>query len=143
MTRLTFNFIIIVFFISTCKLQSQEVIEKSGENINYIFANIYWDDIIVEELSTNHVTLIKQADPENTPADYFEGTGEVLVDLLISIVNTGEFSTSKLYSIEQLNNPEIIEIKEDIGNKRISIMINFRDKNGNRISKEFRFDSFM
>ena len=143
MTRLIFYLSSVVFFISIYECKSQEILNKSDESINYILANIYWEDIIGKELSTNQVTIIKQADPKNTSEEYYEGTNEVLVTLLISIVNTGEYSTSKLFSIEQLNNPEILEIKEDITKKCIIIDIQFRNQEGRKINKEFKFDSFL
>lgn len=123
-----------------CNSAGQTIIDKSNSKANYIFSNIYWNDIITKEFSSNQVTILKQANPKNTPEDYFDGTGEVLVDLIISIVNTGEYSESKLYFIKDLNNPTVVDLTEDLTKGRIILSISYRTKNGKQEIKKIEMD---
>lgn len=136
-----FFLILVVCGINSAHSQEVPILDISHNiNVNYTFANIYWDEITKKELSSTLVVILKQADPQNTPTEYFEGTDEVLSNLLISLANTGEYAKSKLYKIPRLNNPQIIEIKENLKTEKIIITIKYKDKRGTTYTKDFYFE---
>ena len=110
-------------------------------NANYVFANIYWNDILQKELSSSLINIVKQGDPKKTPYNYFEGSDEVLVNIIISLSESGEYSKSKLFVIPLLNNPKIDQIREDVKNKKIYITIEHRDSKSNKLIQIYCIDS--
>tara|TARA_R110001583_G_scaffold147991_2_gene299976 strand:- start:5698 stop:6051 length:354 start_codon:yes stop_codon:yes gene_type:complete len=85
-----------------------------NEEMNYIFARIYPENIIRKELFKNglYVTIFKISDSKVTPENFSEGD-EFLQSYMISVTPDGDYYTnSKLYKIEGLCNPKILEIKE-------------------------------
>jgi len=99
---------------------AQEQIKDLSTEIssNYLLANIYeTNKLSYEEIYKGafFLRIYKMTDYYATPKNYFEGTDEVVSSVLISVVPDGDYyTTSKLYKIEMLYNPKIIEIKETI-----------------------------
>ncbi|SFO33180.1 hypothetical protein SAMN04488519_105294 [Algoriphagus ornithinivorans] len=84
---------------------------------NYFFANIQNVEFLSYPLFERalFINAILIYDSEATPADYFEGTDEVLSSILISIRPDGDYYTeSKLYKLEGLENPKILAIQEGV-----------------------------
>jgi hypothetical protein len=109
--------LILPFFFINCKAQNLNLLDISNKpDINYMFANIRTDSIIEKELwkGGQFVKIFKMTDYKATPEDYFEGYDGVLESLIISSMPDGDYYTSsKLYKVEGLCNPKILEIKED------------------------------
>lgn len=104
------------FFFINCKAQNLDVINISSKSdINYMLANIRVDNIVEKELweGDQFVKIFRMKDSKATPEDYFEGYDGVLESLIISSMPDGDYYTnSKLYKIEGLCSPKILEIKE-------------------------------
>lgn len=105
-----------MLFCLSCKAQKVLVKDISNNvDMNYLFARLDSKDIFNQELwnGGQYVKVFKISDSKATPENYFEGTDEVLTSLIISTVPDGDYySSSKLYKIEGICNPTIIEIKE-------------------------------
>ena len=106
-----------MLFCLSCKAQKVLVKDISNNvDMNYLFARLDSKDILNKELwnGGQYVKVFKISDSKATPENYFEGTDEVLTSLIISTVPDGDYYTnSKLYKIEGLCNPTILEIKEE------------------------------
>ncbi|EMQ96301.1 short chain dehydrogenase [Xanthomarina gelatinilytica] len=109
--------LMLLLFCLGCKSQNVIVNDISNNlDTNYFFARIDTKDIIFRELwnGGQYVKVFKISDSKATPENYFEGTDEVLISLIISTAPDGDYYTnSKLYKIEGLYNPSILEIKEE------------------------------
>ena len=126
MKSIIFIFLILMSFF----VEAQEITEyEKPLDLNYILGTIYWDDIVIKELSGCNVTILKQSDPKRTPEELFEGYGGKLSNLIISVNNKGEFAYSDLYFINGIISPKIIEVEEDLSQKLIKIRVKFKDKN--------------
>jgi len=83
--------------------------------MNYIIANIRDTGIVRKKLYKRglFVTVFPIADSKATPKGYFDSSDEVLDSYIISIVPDGDYYTSsKLFKIEGLCKPEILELIE-------------------------------
>lgn len=106
--------ILFIFFFVNCKAQKIKDL-SSNQEMNYIFARIYTKSI-TKELYDGilFVTIYEISDSNATPEDFSEGE-EFLYSYLISVIPDGDYySYSKLYKVEGLINPKILEIKETI-----------------------------
>ncbi|MBN4047103.1 hypothetical protein JYU05_01000 [bacterium AH-315-P13] len=103
------------FFLLSCS--SQEILVRNldyNSEMNYIFSRINPTTIYKEGLYNGgvFVTVYKMSDSKTTPEDYSEGH-EFLSSLIISVTPDGDYySYSKLYKIEGLIIPKVLEIKE-------------------------------
>ena len=110
---------IIIIAISYSSCLSQNIIVKdlsSSSGLNYILSNIWEETIIGKELwnGGQYVKIFKISDSKVTPEEYFQVTGEILSSLIISSTPDGDYyTTSKLYKIEGIYNPKVLEIKEE------------------------------
>ena len=113
----TITILLLMLFCLSCKAQKVVVKDISNNvDMNYLFARLDSKDIFNQELwnGGQYVKVFKISDSKATPENYFEGTDEVLTSLIISTVPDGDYYTnSKLYKIEGLCNPTILEIKEE------------------------------
>ncbi|PWK20941.1 hypothetical protein [Xanthomarina spongicola] len=113
----TITILLLMLFCLSCKAQKVVVKDISNNvDMNYLFARLDSKDIFNQELwnGGQYVKVFKISDSKATPEKYFEGTDEVLTSLIISTVPDGDYYTnSKLYKIEGLCNPTILEIKEE------------------------------
>ncbi len=109
-------FILVILFSISCASQKQIVKDlSSSSDSNYILANIYKTLYNSHSLYKNsfYLRAYLMSDSKSTPENYSEGTDEVASSILISVKPDGDYyTTSKLYKIEMLYNPKIIEIKE-------------------------------
>ena len=120
-------FILLYFFtLNSCK--SQEILVKDLANevdMNYIFARINPTQISSTSLYNNglFVNIYKLSDSKITPEKFKE---DFLSSYLVSVIPDGDYySYSKLYKIEGLYNPKIIEVKETQGLFNFIIKIEF------------------
>lgn len=125
----------------TCKSQELKVHELSkNSEMAYIFSRISTssDLIIHKELYQGGMfaKIFYMLDPQATPKDYSKGTEEFLTSYIISINPDGDYYVNtKLYKIEGLSNPKILEIKGTIyPNFEIKIEYGIYD---NRKTKSF------
>ena len=106
---------ILILTVTTCQAQNRKVIELSDNSeMNYIFARIAPILTIDKELYKGgmYATIFYLSDPKVTPEDFSEGH-EFLSSYIVSVTEDGDYySGSKLYKIEGLANPKIIETKE-------------------------------
>ncbi len=110
-------FILFILFQIGCFGQKPIIKDLSKETLsNYFLANIYeTNKLSFEEIYKGafFLRIYKMTDPKATPENYSEGTHEVVSSILISVVpDDVDYTTSKLYKIEMLSNPKIVEIKE-------------------------------
>lgn len=114
--RKVFILITLSFLCLNCSSQNSIVKDLSQDiHLNYVLASIWSDNIIKKNLwnGGQYVTVYEISDSKATPEGYFEGSDEVLSSLLISTIPDGDYySHSKLYKIEAIYNPKILEIKE-------------------------------
>jgi len=100
----------------SCKAQQPILKDLSKDNdTNYIFARINPANIITKELYNRGLfaTIYEISDSKATPDNFSEGTEEFLLSYIISIVEDGDYySGSKLYKLEGLIYPRILEVKE-------------------------------
>lgn len=83
--------------------------------LNYIMANVNPKEIHCQQLYNGglFIKIFKFTDPHATPDGMFEGYEGVLTSLLISVRPDGDYYTgSKLYKIEGVFEPAVLEIKE-------------------------------
>ena len=108
--------LILIFATLSCKGQEVKKIDLSGESeMNYIFARISNSKPNSKWLYNYglHVNIFKLSDSKATPKGQFKEYHGSLVSYLVSIAPDGDYYVwSKLYKIEGLLNPKIIEIKE-------------------------------
>jgi hypothetical protein len=128
-------FILLYFFtLNSCK--SQEILVKDLANevdMNYIFARINPTQISSTSLYNNglFVNIYKLSDSKITPEKFKE---DFLSSYLVSVIPDGDYySYSKLYKIEGLYNPKIIEVKETQGLFNFIIKIEFGIYNNRQI----------
>ena len=124
--------ITLVLVSTSCKAQQPKVKDLSNNiKVSYILGNI-WEKPIIEELWKGglYIKIFKMSDSKATPEGLFEGYGGILSSLIISVLPDGDYYTnSRLYKIEGLANPKIIEIKETTYPKfSIKIEHGFYDK---------------
>ncbi len=122
--------IAVLFLISNIAFsQTLELSEhQHDEDLNYILANIYWENIYSKVLSGSKITILEQSDPINTPEGLFEEYGGVISNLIISVRNTGEFAYSKLYFIKGVIMPIVKKVEEVSNYEQIKIVLEFQDK---------------
>jgi hypothetical protein len=116
------NKILCLFFliVSIWSCSSQNTVVKNiskNVDLNYVLSNILTDKIIRKELRNRgqFVTVFEISDSKATPGNFSEGSEELLSSYIVSISPDGDYYTnSKLYKIEGLYMPNIIEIKETI-----------------------------
>lgn len=85
---------------------------ESNSEMNYIFARINPAHILQRELFNGglYITVYSISDSNATPKNNME---DFLTSYIISVVPDGDYySQSKLYKIEGLYNPKILQIKE-------------------------------
>ena len=128
-------FILLYFFtLNSCK--SQEILVKDLANevdMNYIFARINPTQISSTSLYNDglFVNIYKLSDSKITPEKFME---DFLSSYLVSVIPDGDYySYSKLYKIEGLYNPKIIEVKETQGLFNFIIKIEFGIYNNRQI----------
>ncbi|MFA7616900.1 MAG: hypothetical protein WCY16_10010 [Weeksellaceae bacterium] len=88
---------------------------SADNSSNYILSNINKVDYLNDELYNGSlfVSVFTMSDSRLNPEGLFNGTDEVLSSVLISIIPDGDYYTSsKLYKIEGLVAPEILQITE-------------------------------
>ena len=100
----------------SCKAQYAPKLIDLSQNyeVNYILANI-WQEATHKELYNGglYVKTFVMGDSKATPEGLFEGYDAIISSLLISVVPDGDYYTSsKLYKIERLIRPKVLEIKE-------------------------------
>ena len=90
--------------------------KRLKKDINYIFARINLKNIISKELYDRgiFIKIFEISDSKATLKIISEGTEEFLSSYIISVVSDGDYYTgSKLYKVEGLLNPKIIEIQKE------------------------------
>ena len=114
--RKILTFITLITFLS-CSSQNLIIKDFSDKkDINYIFARINLKNIISKELYDRgiFIKIFEISDSKVTPDKEFDGTEEFFSSYIISVTPDGDYySGSKLYKVEGLLNPEIIEIQEE------------------------------
>jgi hypothetical protein len=106
---------ILILFLTFWSCSSQETIVKNlvyNTEMNYIFSRINTATIYKEKLYKEglFITIYEMTDSKATPIEYIE---DFLSSYIVSAVPDGDYySYSKLYKIEGLINPKILEIKE-------------------------------
>ena len=129
--------ILLIFFFISCKAQKIKDLSENKE-MNYIFARTS-KNVIVKELYNRglFVTIFQLSDSKATPDEYME---DFLSSYMISVVPDGDYySHSKLYKLEGLIIPKIIEIKESVYPKFI-IKIEYGSFLEKRKVKSFEFE---
>jgi len=97
------------------ELKVIELVEEEYSEMKYIFARIVPEFTVQKELYKGglFLTIFLISDSKATPEKIFPGTEEFLDSYFVSITEDGDYySGSKLYKIEGLINPKILEIKE-------------------------------
>ncbi len=131
MKKITTILVFLVFI--SCQAQYTPELKDLSQNyeVNYILANI-WQEATYKELYNGslYVKTFIMGDSKATPEGLFEGYDAIISSLLISVVPDGDYYTSsKLYKIERLIRPKILEIKEAAyPNFSIKIEHGFYDK---------------
>lgn len=122
------NYVIVLISLMAlnCKAQySTKLIDLSqNKETNYIVANILKVARQKEIYGGGmFVKTFLMSDSKATPEGLFEGTDAIISSLLISVVPDGDYySHSKLYKIECLVSPEVLEVIE-IEHPKFSIKI--------------------
>lgn len=115
MRKILFYFCVF-FFIISCNSQEIKIKDFSkNQELNYFFARIDSKKTITRELykGSLYLTIYNLSDSKATPDNFSEGSEELLSSYIVSISPDGDYYTnSKLYKIEGLYMPNIIEIKE-------------------------------
>lgn len=129
--------LILTLSVQSCFSQNIKNISVNTE-MNYVFARIYEKKTIVKELFNRglFVTIYELSDSKITSKDNLE---DFLSSYIVSVVPDGDYySDSKLYKIEGLLNPTILDIKEgEFPNFRIKIEYGSYNK---RKRKSFEFE---
>tara|TARA_B110000240_G_scaffold198066_1_gene256137 strand:+ start:3685 stop:4116 length:432 start_codon:yes stop_codon:yes gene_type:complete len=114
--RKIITLITLLTFLS-CSSQNLKIKDFSDKkDINYIFARINLKNIISKELYDRgiFIKIFEISDSKATLKNISEGTEEFLSSYIISVVSDGDYYTgSKLYKVEGLLNPKIIEIQKE------------------------------
>ncbi len=101
--------------LSFLSCSSQKALVKNldfDSEMNYIFSRINTSTVLKEELYNGglYVKVFQISDSKATPKKYLE---DFLSSFIISVTPDGDYySYSKLYKIEGIYNPKILEIKE-------------------------------
>ncbi len=110
--------ILILLSISCQSQQDQEEIRKidlsSQVEMNYVFSRMFNENTVVKEVYGGGllVKIFEISDSKITP-EYFSESDEFLSSYIISVSPDGDYYvTSKLYKIEGLIYPNIVEIEE-------------------------------
>ena len=134
-------FLAALFCHFSCTAQSPTVKDLSSlKDLNYIFARINPKNTVSEELYKRglFVTIYELSDSKATPDEYME---DFLSSYIISVTPDGDYyyPDSKLYKIEGLVIPKILEIKEIKPPTSFTIKIEYGAV-GERKIKEFKFE---
>lgn len=108
-----FTFIAVLLVHTNCMAQLKDLCADNSSN--YILSNINKVDYLNDELYNGSlfVSVFTMSDSRIDPKGLFNDTDEVLSSVLISIIPDGDYYTSsKLYKIEGLVAPEIVQITE-------------------------------
>ena len=107
------NFFLSIIMIYSCSAQRVKELTEQNNTI-YILANIYKVNYSFYSLYNSFfVNVYSVHDSRVTLDKDFEGTDEVLSSILVSVFPDGDFyETSKLFKIERVLDPKVIEIKE-------------------------------
>lgn len=108
-----FTFIAVLLVHTNCMAQLKDL--SADNSSNYILSNINKVDYLNDELYNGSlfVSVFTMSDSRIDPKGLFNDTDEVLSSVLISIIPDGDYYTSsKLYKIEGLVAPEIVQITE-------------------------------
>jgi len=107
-----------LFFFIRCTSQNIKIKDYTNTaEMSYFFARINPTNIITKELYDRglYIKVFEISDSKATPENSFDETDEFLSSYIISIVPDGDYYTSsKLYKLEGLLNPKIIEIRKEI-----------------------------
>ena len=135
----TIQNLFLFFLISNCTAQDIKDLSKNKE-MNYIFARINPKNTVSKELYKGglFVTIYELSDSKATPSKYME---DFLTSYIISVIPDGDYyyPGSKLYKIEGLAIPEILEIKEINPPNSFTIKIEYGVV-GEKKVKTFNFD---
>jgi len=139
MRKVTLIFLLILVSVS-CKGQEIKIIDLSEESeMNYIFARISNSKAISKWLYKYSlgISIFELSDSKATPEELFEGYDGLVTSYIISIYpDDNYYNWSKLYKIQGLVNPEILEIKEtEYPNFIVKIEHGFFDR---RIINDFK-----
>jgi len=108
--------LIALVFHSVTLAQKIEVKDISKDSsVSYILANINKQNYTFYKLYNGSffINIFTMTDPKATKEGVFEETDEILLSILISVVSDGDYSiNNKLFKIEGLVNPKIVEIQE-------------------------------
>tara|TARA_R110000868_G_scaffold411447_3_gene704013 strand:+ start:615 stop:1013 length:399 start_codon:yes stop_codon:yes gene_type:complete len=101
-----------------CNAQRMQIIDmSSNKEMNYIFSRINPTNILKEELYNGglYVNIYQMSDSKVTSKEFME---DFLSSFIISVSPDGDYySNSRLYKIEGLYNPKILDIKESTSHK--------------------------
>ncbi|MFV0186177.1 hypothetical protein OBK20_02200 [Empedobacter falsenii] len=134
--------LLILYTIIISSICSAQIKEISDSYSNYILATIYRTDYLNYQIYNKSLFLniFSINDSKGTSTDSFNETDEVLQALIISVSPDGDYyTTSKLYKIDELIFPKIVEINET---KYPEFIIKIKTgMNNNRIVKEYKINS--
>ena len=134
--------LLILYTIIISSICSAQIKEISDSYSNYILATIYRTDYLNYQIYNRSLFLniFSINDSKETSTDSFNETDEVLQALIISVSPDGDYyTTSKLYKIDELIFPKIVEINET---KYPEFIIKIETgMNNNRIVKEYKINS--
>lgn len=134
--------LLILYTIIISSICSAQIKEISDYYSNYILATIYRTDYLNYQIYNRSLFLniFSINDSKGTSTDSFNETDEVLQALIISVSPDGDYyTTSKLYKIDELIFPKIVEINET---KYPEFIIKIETgMNNNRIVKEYKINS--
>ena len=126
-----------IFLMLSCNAQQEVKIKDLSKNsdLNYIFARIECNSINIKKMYSGSffVKTFIMSDSKITPENFSEGTEEFLESIFVSIIPDGDYYTSsKLFKIEGLISPEIIEFKE-LQYPKFGLRIEYGNYNNRRI----------
>ncbi|WP_299834911.1 hypothetical protein [uncultured Tenacibaculum sp.] len=123
-----------------CTAQQKYDLSSSEVKMNYIFSRMYKEKPLHKDLFNKKLFLAvyKFSDSKISKGNAISETHEFLDSFLISISPDGDgYSASKLYKIEGVYNPKIIEIKE--GKYPLFTITVAHGTAGNRKTESFQF----
>ena len=123
-----------------CNAQQKYDLSNSEVKMNYIFSRMYNEKPLHKDLFNKSLFLsvYKFSDSKISKGNIISGTDESLDSYLISLSPDGDgYSASKLYKIEGVYNPKIIEIKE--GKYPLFTITVAHGTVGNRKTESFQF----
>lgn len=108
---------ILVALLVVAAAQAQSNVKNLSKDAtaNYLLANITRVNYSFHELHKGSfaTSVYTMNDSKATPKGHFEGTDGVLSSLLVTVVPDGDaYTQSRLYKIEGLEAPRVVEIKE-------------------------------